>query len=144
VQIIGGIVAAFTLSWILGGTGTGLGATKLAQSIDLHGTTVSVSNAAGLIVELLITFFLANAVLNAGISGKATIPGGLAIGLTLSFGILFAFPLTGGSANPARTIGPYVALGNFDGLWVYLVGQALGGIIAGLLYRSVLEDRATA
>jgi aquaporin Z len=80
-------------------------------------------------------------VLNAGISGKATIPGGLAIGLTLSFCILMGGPLTGASLNPARSIGPAVATGNFTDLWVYLVGPAIGGIVAGLLYKGVFEER---
>ena len=31
-QFLGGIVAAFTLAWVLGGTGTGLGATLLART----------------------------------------------------------------------------------------------------------------
>ena len=79
--------------------------------------------------------------MNAGISGKATIPGGLAIGLTLTFCILMGGPLTGASLNPARSIGPAVATGNFDNLWVYLVGPVLGGIIAGLLYKYVFEER---
>ena len=70
----------------------------------------------GLVLELILTFFLVNTVMNAGISGKATIPSGLAIGFTLTFGILMAGPLTGGSLNPARTLGPAVATGSFADL----------------------------
>src|SRR5579862_9304833 len=76
VQLAGGILGALALRWVLGGTATGLGATRLAQNLDLHGTPYTVTPAVGLFVEALITFFLANAVMNAGISGKATIPGG--------------------------------------------------------------------
>src|ERR1041384_7980290 len=39
-QIAGGIVGALVLRWVLGGTGTGLGMTQLAQSLDVHGTTI--------------------------------------------------------------------------------------------------------
>jgi glycerol uptake facilitator-like aquaporin len=50
-------------------------------------------------------------------------------------------PLTGGSLNPARTLGPAVATGNFADLWVYMVGTVFGGLVAAGLYRGVLEER---
>jgi len=140
VQLAGGIVGALALRWVLGGTASGLGATRLAQNLDLHGTAYAVTPAVGLFVEAILTFFLANAVLNAGISGKATIPGGLAIGLTLTFCILMGGPLTGASLNPARTLGPAVATGVYDDLWVYFAGPVVGGLVAGLLYKGVLAE----
>ena len=142
-QTVGGIAGALALRWVLGGTGTGLGMTQLATSLEVKGTTISIAPVVGLVLEAILTFFLVNAVMNAGISGKATIPGGLAIGLTLAFCILMGGPLTGASLNPARSIGPAVAMGNFNDLWVYLVGPALGGIVAGLLYKTVFEERET-
>jgi aquaporin Z len=143
-QIAGGIVGALVLRWVLGGTGTGLGMTQLAQSLDVHGTTISISPVVGMVLEAILTFFLVNQVMNAGISGKATIPGGLAIGLTLTFCILMGGPLTGASLNPARSIGPAVAAGDFTNLWVYLVGPAIGGVVAGVLYKAVFEERELA
>jgi MIP family channel proteins len=140
-QILGGIAGALTLRWVLGGTGTGLGLTQLAQGLDVKGTAITITPLVGMVLEAILTFFLVNAVMNAGISGKATIPGGLAIGLTLTFVILMGGPLTGASVNPARSIGPAVATGNFNDLWVYLVGPALGGIVAGLLYKTLFEER---
>jgi aquaporin Z len=140
VQLAGGILGALALRWVLGGTATGLGVTRLAQNLDLHGTPYAVTPGVGLFVEAVLTFFLVNAVMNAGISGKATIPGGLAIGLTLTFCILMGGPLTGASLNPARTLGPAVATGNFDDLWVYLAGPAIGALVAGLLYRGLFAE----
>jgi MIP family channel proteins len=140
VQLAGGILGALALRWVLGSTATGLGATRLAQNLDLHGTPYSVTPAVGLFVEAVLTFFLVNAVMNAGISGKATIPGGLAIGLTLTFCILMGGPLTGASLNPARTLGPALAAGIYDDLWVYFVGPAAGGVVAGLLYKGFLAE----
>lgn len=131
VQLLGGIVAAFVLAWILGDRAGSLGATVLADGV---------SPAQGLVLELILTFFLVNTVMNAGISGKATIPAGLAIGLTLTLAILMGGPLTGGSLNPARTLGPAVASGNFADIWLYFVGPIAGGVIAGLLYKSVFEE----
>jgi aquaporin Z len=141
VQILGGILGALALRWVLGGTATGLGATTLASGLSVGNTTITIDPTVGFVLEAILTFFLVNAVMNAGISGKATIPGGLAIGMTLTFCILMGGPLTGASLNPARTIGPALATGNYSNLWVYLLGPALGGIAAGLLYRYFYEER---
>lgn len=140
-QIVGGIVGALVLRWVLGGAETGLGRTALASGLQVGNATITITPTVGLVLEAILTFFLVNAVMNAGISGKATIPGGLAIGLTLTFCILMGGPLTGASLNPARSIGPAVATGNFDNLWVYLIGPALGGVLAGLLYKTIFEER---
>ncbi len=143
-QIAGGIVGALALRWVLGGTDTGLGLTQLAHGLTVRDTAITITPLIGVVLEAILTFFLANAVLNAGISGKATIPGGLAIGLTLVFCILMGGPLTGASLNPARSIGPAIATGDFTNLWVYLVGPAIGGAAAGLLYKTIFEEREIA
>jgi aquaporin Z len=142
-QLLGGIAGALALRWALGGTATGLGATHLARDLSVaNGTaTVTIAPLVGLVIEAILAFFLVNAVMNAGISGKATIPGGLAIGLTLTFCILMGGPLTGASLNPARSLGPAVATGDYGDLWLYFVGPILGGVVAGLLYRQVFEER---
>ncbi|HXU30895.1 MAG TPA: aquaporin [Thermoanaerobaculia bacterium] len=140
VQILGGLVAAFTLRWVLGGVVGGLGATTLAQGLQIGDSTVTITPLIGVVLEAILTFFLVNSVLNAAVSGKAGGHAGLAIGFTLTFAILMGGPLTGASLNPARSIGPALASGNTTDLWVYLVGPVLGGVVAGLLYRGVLED----
>ncbi len=140
-QILGGVLGALALRWVLGGTETGLGVTALARDLQVGNATITITPVIGVVLEAILTFFLVNAVMNAGISGKATIPGGLAIGLTLTFCILMGGPLTGASLNPARSIGPAVATGNFVDLWVYLVGPILGGALAGLLYKTIFEER---
>jgi aquaporin Z len=140
-QLIGGALAGYALAWCLGGTETGLGATVLAEGLQAGGAVIDVTPAMGVVIELILTFFLVNTVLNAGVSGKATHSAGLAIGLTLTFAILMGGPLTGASLNPARTLGPALATGNWADFWVYLVGPLAGGAVAALLYRGVLEER---
>lgn len=125
-QLLGGVVGALTLRYVLGGTESGLGLTQLSA-----GTTT----AAGLTLEAILTFFLAYAVLQAAVGGKAGNQAGIAIGMTLVFCILLGGPLTGASLNPARSLGPAVAMGDFNLLWLYFVGPILGGVVAGLLYR---------
>ena len=140
-QMIGGALAGYALAWCLGGTETGLGATVLARGLEAGGAVIDVTPAMGVVIELILTFFLVNTVLNAGVSGKASHSAGLAIGLTLAFCILMGGPLTGASVNPARTFGPALATGNWADFWVYLVGPLAGGAVAALLYRGVLEER---
>ena len=138
-QLVGGLLGALALSYALGGTATGLGATVLAQGLQAGGTTIDVAPVAGVLIEAILTFFLVNTVLNAAVSGKAGNLAGLAIGFTLVLAILFGGPLTGASLNPARTLGPAIVTGNFADLWVYLVGPVLGALAAAGLYRGFLS-----
>lgn len=140
-QLLGGVAGGLALRWVLGGTETGLGATLLARGLRVGGNVLDVTPAAGCVVEALLTFFLMNAVLNAALSGKAGDLAGLAVGLTLVFCILMGGPLTGAGLNPARTLGPAIATGNFADLWVYLAGPIVGAIAAAALYRGLLAGR---
>ena len=62
---------------------------------------------------------------------------GLAIGLVIVFGMLLAYPITGGSFNPARAFGPELVSGTWNDAWIYYVGPLAGGAIAALLYDEV-------
>lgn len=130
VQLLGGIVAALVLNFLIGGAAPSLGATVLANGV---------TPLQGLVIEIILTFFLVNAIFNSAVSGKAGNAAPVAIGLTLAICILMGGPLTGASLNPARTIGPAVATGNFADIWLYLVGPIVGGILAALLYNSLLR-----
>lgn len=129
-QLLGGIVAGFALSFLIGHIAPGLGATVLADGV---------SPLQGLVLEAILTFFLVNAVFHTAVSGKAGSAAPLAIGLTLTLVILMGGPLTGASVNPARTIGPAVASGNFADIWLYIVGPIVGGIVAAALYTGLLK-----
>ena len=135
-QVLGGIVGALLLRFVLGGAETGLGATVLAQNLSIGAVSIRVTPLAGLVVEVVLTFFLANAVLNTAVAGRGGDVAPLAIGLTLTFCILMGGPLTGASLNPARTIGPAIAAGIFSDIWLYIVGPVVGGILAGVLYNA--------
>ena len=133
-QFAGGILGAAALSFVLGGSASGLGATQFDQ------TTITVTQA--LVIEAILTFFLVNTVMNTVVSGKAGNLAGLAIGSTLTFCILMGGPLTGASLNPARTLGPALLTGNLSQLWVYIIGPLTGSAIASLLYRNALQDES--
>jgi aquaporin Z len=46
-------------------------------------------------------------------------------------------PWTGTSTNPARSLGPAVATGTWQGFWIYLVGPAVGALVGVVVARFV-------
>jgi MIP family channel proteins len=64
--------------------------------------------------------------------------GPLTIGLTFAFCVFIFGPLTGGCFNPARWFGPALVSNDWGGVWPYIVGPLLGGLIAALLYKFVI------
>lgn len=134
VQFLGGILGAVVLNAVLPDAGD-LGVTILGEGVGVG---------QGLVVEIVLTFFLVNTIFNTAVSGKAGNFAGLAIGLTLVLCILMGGPLTRASLNPARTLGPAVVSGNYTDIWLYFVGPLVGAILAALLYIGVLKDKGEA
>ena len=98
--------------------------------------------AAGLIVEILLTFIFVLTIL--GVTSKNAGHGsfgGLIIGLTLTLVHIFGIGLTGTSVNPARSFGPALVMA-LSGkgaplavLWVFIVGPFLGAALAACTYK---------
>ena len=61
---------------------------------------------------------------------------GIPIGLSLSVLILAGIPITNGSFNPARSIGPAVYVGGWalKQLWLFIVAPMAGGVLASRIY----------
>ena len=103
---------------------------------------VNGSAAAGLIVEILLTFIFVLTIL--GVTSKKAGHGsfgGLIIGLTLTLVHIFGIGLTGTSVNPARSFGPALVAA-FAGnsapltcLWVFIVGPFIGAALAAVTYK---------
>ena len=141
VQFLGGILGAVLLNTVLPNPGD-LGVTILTT--EANGGAFTVTATQGLIVEIILTFFLVNTIFNTAVSGKAGNFAGLAIGLTLIFCILMGGPLTRASFNPARTLGPAIVSDNYADIWLYFVGPSVGAILAALLYIGILKDKGAA
>jgi len=93
--------------------------------------------AAGIAIEVLLTFFFLMIILGAT-DGRA--PAGfapLAIGLGLTLIHLISIPVTNTSVNPARSTGPALIEGGIalTQLWVFWVAPIAGAILAGIVYR---------
>jgi MIP family channel proteins len=54
----------------------------------------------------------------------------IAVGATIALCGLIALPIEGASMNPARSLGPAIATGKLENVWIYVVGPAVGALIA--------------
>jgi aquaporin NIP len=61
----------------------------------------------------------------------------IAIGGTIGLNALFGGPVTGASMNPARSLGPALASGEWADFWVYLAGPLAGAALGALAYQLV-------
>jgi glycerol uptake facilitator protein/aquaporin Z len=65
------------------------------------------------------------------------------IGLSVGAVIAILGPLSGGSINPARQLGPAVFAGQTTDLWIYLVAPVLGAVAGSLILRYFVRRRST-
>jgi MIP family channel proteins len=122
-QCAGAIAASATLGWILGPVGS-FGATvptlPLTQSFA---------------VELGYTAILGFVIMGVATDDRTPVAvAPFAIGATVFAGALVTGPLTGGSFNPARTLGPAVVGGIWAAHWLYWVAPIVGMVLSMRLY----------
>lgn len=127
-QILAAVIAAYTLKALFPD------AVFLATRGGGQSVALDVRTWQAYALEAIATFFLVFVVFGTAVDPRAPRIGGLAIGLTVAAAILAIGPLTGASLNPARSFGPAVASGLFEGQLIYWVGPIVGGILAALLY----------
>jgi glycerol uptake facilitator-like aquaporin len=84
--------------------------------------------------EAVGTWFLVSTVLHTAVRSRSRLAP-VAIGMTITLCILGFGVLTGGSVNPARTIGAAVAAGLYREVPLYVAAQLVSAVFAGALYR---------
>jgi aquaporin Z len=62
---------------------------------------------------------------------------GLAAGLLVALLVFLTAPISGTSLNPARSIGPALAVGNVSYLWLYIAAPFLGSLFATILHKKL-------
>lgn len=130
-QFAGAIVAALVVRLVVP-EGTNLGVTT---------GSLTVSNPlSAAILEGILAFLLVSTIYQAAVFGKAGNLAPVAIGFTLAALILAAGVYTGGSANPARTLGPALIAGDLSYVPAYLIGLFAGGILSGLLHSYLIGN----
>ena len=68
------------------------------------------------------------------------IMGGVAVGGTVALEALIGGPVTGGSMNPARSLGPALIAWQMDALWLYLSAPVVGMVLAAPTCRWIQGD----
>jgi aquaporin Z len=141
VQVAGAIVAAAVLYAIASGKpGFDASAGFAANGYGDH-SPGQYSLVSSLICELVMTFMFVLVILGATHTRAPVGFAGLAIGLALTLIHLISIPVTNTSVNPARSTGPALFAGTWAlaQLWLFWLAPLVGGALAGVLYRTVLE-----
>jgi MIP family channel proteins len=135
-QIVGAVVGALLLKAVV--------VSSIQGNLGAHSLNDAAlsSDAAGVLVEAILTFVLVFTVFATAMDPKGM--GNLApvaIGLAVLIDHFVGVPLTGASMNPARSFGPALVANEWDDHWVYWVGPLAGGGLAALVYYFVYLKR---
>ncbi|MEI5992801.1 MIP/aquaporin family protein [Candidatus Enterococcus mansonii] len=134
-QVIGGLIASFTLLAILNGSARET--TNLGQNAFGDFSAVG-----ALTVEIILTFIFVLVIMTVTSAKKGNAKlAGLVIGLTLTMIHLVGIPLTGTSVNPARSLAPAIFVGGeaLSQVWVFIVAPLIGGALAAIVSKYLLD-----
>ena len=138
-QAIGAVLAALVVKLLFKDIGDSVhyGAATINGAVLQHGSVWL-----GLLAEGLGTFMLMWAIMGVAVNprGEAALAG-LAIGIALGVAVMIFGPATGAGLNPARWLGPAVASGTYTDGWIYIVGPAIGALLAALGYRALVLNQ---
>jgi MIP family channel proteins len=139
-QALGGVAGAFLAKAFFLGRGALVNyGTPGISDRYLQGGSVGLA----FLAEAIGAFLIVWAVM--GTAVNPTAPKGVAgaaIGGALALGVLIFAPATGASFNPARWFGPALASGTWTDAWLYILAPIVGGIVAALTYRVIMEMSA--
>ena len=145
VQCIGAIIAAVLLFVIAGGIPAyNIATDGLAQNGYGTGSPMGYPLLSGLFAEVILTFIFLMVIF--GATSKAAPAGfaGIPIGLSLTALLLVGIPITSGSFNPARSLGPALIAGGpaISQLWLFIIAPIIGAVLAALVWKYLFEDGA--
>lgn len=124
-QIAGAVIAGIAIVAIAGEAGDA-GAT----APRIGGTD------AALLAEVILTFFLALVIMGVATDERAQGSfAAIAVGSYVGLAILAWGPIGNASMNPARSLGPAIASGEWTAHWIYWIGPVAGAVLAVLAYE---------
>ncbi len=142
-QVLGGLAGASVLYPIA----TGIHSFTLARGFGSNGygshSPGGYALGAVIVAEIVLTAFFVLVIHGATDKRAPAALAPLAIGLTLTLVHLVSLPVDGTSVNPARSLAPAIwargwAVGQ---VWVFIVFPIVGGVVGGLVYRTLLAER---
>jgi MIP family channel proteins len=108
------------------------------QPADLGATLPTVGNLSAVAYELVLSAILMFVIMAVATDTRAVGAGAaIAIGGAVGLDALFGGPVTGASMNPARSLGPALAAGELEHLWIYFAGPFVGAPLGALAYQLV-------
>ena len=134
-QLLGGTLAVLAIKGFfpeMAGQIAVYGAPRLANDI---------SSVQGILIEAILTFMLAFAVMGTCVDAAGPKLGGMAVGLIVMVDILAGGQMTGAAMNPARAFGPMLVGWQWTGWGIYWVGPILGAVVAMQIYERVLMKK---
>lgn len=135
-QVLGGIAGAGVLYLIASGQpGFSLAGGFASNGYGEH-SPGGYSMVAGLVAEVVLTFFFLLIILGATDSRAPAGFAPIAIGLGLTLIHLIGIPVTNLSVNPARSTGPAIFVGGWavQQLWLFWIAPLVGAALAGVVY----------
>jgi len=139
-QTIGAIIAAGVVYFIASGSPTySIAVSGLAANGYGAHSPGGYNLIASFVAEMFLTMLLVFTVLGATDERAPAGFAGIPIGLILTTIILAGIPVTNGSFNPARSIGPAVWVHGWalEQLWLFIVAPMAGGILAARVYMGI-------
>ena len=143
-QVVGGLLAGLTILVVAKGRPKFNANSHMAANGYGIGSPHGYSMTAVLITEVLLTFIFLLIILG---STESRVPAGfapIAIGLALTLIHLISIPVTNTSVNPARSTGQALFVGGWaiQQLWLFWVAPIVGGLIGGVIHKSLLAEKA--
>ncbi|KAL6191123.1 hypothetical protein ACLB2K_037515 [Fragaria x ananassa] len=85
------------------------------------------------VIATFIVFFLAASMIH---HAQAVGPlSGFVLGIAIGLAVLITGPVSGGSLNPARSLGPAIVSWNFKDIWIYVCAPTIGAVSGALLFQ---------
>ena len=107
-------------------------------------TLPSGSDGQAFLWESVLTFFLMLVIMAVATDTHAVGEvAAIAIGGTVGLDAMFGGPITGASMNPARSLGPAIAGGDYTAIWVYIAAPLLGAAVAAAVYQFLRAEART-
>jgi len=127
---VGGAIAGAALLWALFG-----------DALKKGVTGPSGTDAQAFAMEAVLSFTLMLVIMAVATDTRAVgQAAAIAIGTIVGIDVLIGGPISGGSMNPARSLGPALVSGQLKDVWIYLVSPPLGAVAGAFTYQLIRGD----